>query len=82
MLPQKTMAPKPPRNDPPHWLQVGDENWGPTDMRKRKGRPIYKPPLPSVWFGGGSRSDWSIFAVLVWLAVLALLGALIYWLRQ
>jgi|GEM_PF-5850395 hypothetical protein len=77
------MDAKPPKNDPPHWLQVGDENWGPTDMRKHKGRPIHKPPLPSVWFGGDeSRSDWSIFAVLAWLAVLVLLGALIYWLRQ
>lgn len=72
------------RNEPPHWLQVGDENWGPTDMCKRKVRPITKPPLPSVWFGGDdeSKSDWSFVEVIAWLAALVLLGALIYWLRQ
>lgn len=74
------------RNQPPHWLQVGDENWGATDLRKRKGRPIPKPALPSVWFGGGdeSRPDWSFVEIIAWLAALLVLGALIliYLLRQ
>jgi hypothetical protein len=53
-------------------------------MCKRKVRPITKPPLPSVWFGGDdeSKSDWSFVEVIAWLAALVLLGALIYWLRQ
>src|SRR5437016_10377010 len=37
------------KNDPPHWLQVGDENWGPTDLHKQKARPLPQPlRLPSL----------------------------------
>ena len=39
-----------PKLDPPQWLKDGDENWGPTDLRKRKARPLpAPPPLPAIW---------------------------------
>src|ERR1035441_2838425 len=70
------------QNQPPHWLQVGDENWGPADMRKRKARPLPgPPPLPSVW-GSKTETHWSFIEVIVWVAALLLLGALLYWLRE
>ena len=38
------------KEQPPYWLEVGDENWGPTDLRKRKPRSLpLPPPLPPVW---------------------------------
>ena len=69
------------RTQPPHWLQVGDENWGPTDMRRRKGRPLPAPPLPSLW-GSKNEPHWSFIEVIAWVAALFLLGALLYWLRE
>lgn len=35
-----------PKDDPPHWLKVGDESWGPTDMRRREPRSL--PPRPQL----------------------------------
>jgi hypothetical protein len=55
------MGAKPPKNEPPHWLQVGDENWGPTNLRKHKAPPLSAPPpLPAVWEIGVQphRSGW------------------------
>lgn len=37
-------------SNPPHWLQVGDESWGPTDLQKRKARPLPLPvPRLPIW---------------------------------
>jgi hypothetical protein len=68
--------------DPPHWLQVGDENWGPTDLRKRGPRPIVKPRFP-LDPEPEEESEWrKAVKFLLWVAVLLLAALVMIWLRS
>jgi hypothetical protein len=71
-------------NDPPQWLKDGDENWGPTDMRKRKARPLPKPPLlPPVWSSADSeeRIGLSSIGCTVAAVIVVALGAFLLWMK-
>lgn len=72
-----------PKDNPPQWLEVGDESWGPTDMRKRKPRPLYRPTLPPrlpYRTGTGSKLSFRAIAMVLLLVVPAFFGA--YWLQK
>ena len=73
----------PPKDNPPQWLEVGDESWGPTDIRKRKPRLLYRPALPPrlpYRTGTGSKLSFRAIAMVLLLVVPAFFGA--YWLQK
>jgi hypothetical protein len=77
-----------PREEPPYWLQVGDENWGPTDMRKKGAGEFWRPERPKIprrtfwgnWHqrrvtGTPERSDakwWWTFSILLTIPVVVI----------
>jgi hypothetical protein len=70
------------RSDPPQWLQVGDESWGPTDLKKHPAQPLpAAPQLPPVWASDRDSSS-NLGTVLVAILAVFALGALMFWLSR
>ena len=69
-------------NDPPQWLKTGDENWGPTNLKKRRAQPLPAPPgLPPVWASDRESSS-NLGTVVVAIIVVLVIGALVFWLNR
>jgi hypothetical protein len=71
-----------PKHEPPHWLQVGDESWGQTDVRKRKPRPLSRPALPPRLPYPNSGSKLPFRELLIFLVVIAVNLAGAIWLQK
>jgi hypothetical protein len=74
----------PPRDEPTHWLKVGDENWGPTNMRKREQRPLSRPKLPPLPPRAGPHSAKPLSPTQIIAVILAFLPPFIvgFWLQK